>query len=277
MRIAFWQHGAAFALMVADVVIRARRSQILLPMPFQRALVINTCADAASAVTPGRVGGDPVRFVALRRANHSPASIIRLCGSEIAADAVSLVLIGVLLSLAYPAVERQFAASLVETVRSGRGWVAAGIVAAGLSWVISRRFFPGVAANVVASIQGAWREGRDQPAGTMACATALTIAALVARCGILPVLLAGVPGLTLGAVLVGSALLVYGQQLAPTPGGIGAVEIGAVAGFSGIFPSGALALIVVIWRTYALILGSVAGGVLLLRERRMGRRVEAPA
>ena len=277
MRIALWQHGAAFALMLSDIVIRARRSQILLPMPFQRALVINTCADAVSAVTPGRVGGDPVRYVALRRANHSPASIIMLCGSEIAADAVSLALVAILLSLAYPAVERQFATSLVETMRNGRGWVVGAMVIAGVSWAISRRFFPHLAAGVAASLRGAWRESRVRSVGTLARVTALTVGALVARCAILPVLLAGTPGLTLGQVLVGSAVLVYGQQLAPSPGGVGAVEIGAVAGFAGAIPPGALALLVVIWRTYALVLGSLAGGFLLLRERRAARRLEAPA
>jgi uncharacterized membrane protein YbhN (UPF0104 family) len=218
-----------------------------------------------------------VRYLALRRANHSPASILVLCGSEILADAVSLVLIAGVLSLAYHEVERRFATSLLTAVRTGSGWVVAGVAAAIVSGVITRRYLPHAAARVATSVRDAWHEARTQSLGTLARAAGLTVVALVVRCAILPVLLARTPGLTPGQVLLGSAVMVYGQQLAPSPGGVGAVEIGAVAGFAQTVPPGALALLVVIWRTYALVLGSVAGGILLLRERRSAGGFEAPA
>lgn len=276
MRFALWQHCLAFALMLADMVLRAWRSQALLPMPFRRALAVNTCADAASAVTPGRVGGDPVRYVALRRAGHPGASIVMLFGSEIAADAVSLTAIAVILSLWFPGVERRFVASLVSTVRGGWTWVAGLGVLAVVSVLVTRRYLPGIL-TVTQALGGAWREARARPPGALLAALVLTTAALIARCAILPVLLAGVPGLTWGQIILGSAALVYGQQLAPTPAGVGAVEIGAVAGLGAAIHPTALALVLVVWRTYALVLGSLSGAVLLYSYRRasMGSSVAA--
>lgn len=277
MRIALWQHGLAFALVLADMVLRALRTQALLPMPLRRALVANTCADAASAVTPGRIGGDPVRFVVWRRAGHPASSILMVCGSEIAADVVSLVLVGAALSFAFPAVERHFIAALVRTVREGWSWALALVALAVTSVVVTRRFVPQHLVGVTAALREAWHEARTRPPAALIAATLLTIAALVARCAILPVLLIGVPGLSVGQVLVGSAVLVYGQQLAPTPAGIGAVELSAVAGLGGVVPPTALAMVVIIWRAYALVLGSLAGAALLYSYRRasMGSRVAA--
>lgn len=268
MRIALWQHGLAFVLVLADMVLRALRTRVLLPMPLRRALAVNTCADAVSAVTPGRIGGDPVRFVAWRRAGHAPSSILMVCGSEIAADIVSLVLVGIALSWAFPAVERNFAAALVRTVRDGWPWALA---LGGLAWVsvrVTRRYGPRHVVSVTAALREAWQEARARPPAALVAATILTVAALAARCAILPVLLVGVPGLSAGQVLVGSAALVYGQQLAPTPAGIGAVELGAVAGLGGMIHPATLAMVVILWRTYALVLGSLAGAGLLYWYRR---------
>lgn len=277
MSIALWQHGVAFGLVLTDMVLRAFRSQVLMPMPFRRAISVNTCADAASAVTPGRIGGDPVRFLAWRRAGHAPSSILMVCGSEIVADIVSLVLVGIALSWAFPAVERRFGAALVRTARDGWPWALA---LGGLAWgsvLVTRRYVPQHVVSVSAALREAWHEARARSPASLIAATILTIAALVARCAILPVLLVGVPGLGLGQVLVGSAALVYGQQLAPTPAGIGAVELGAVAGLGGVVHPATLAMVVIIWRTYALVLGSLAGAGLLYSYRRASIGSKVPA
>ncbi|HYK09763.1 MAG TPA: lysylphosphatidylglycerol synthase domain-containing protein [Gemmatimonadales bacterium] len=268
MKMALWQHGLAFALVLTDMFLRALRSQVLMPMPLRRALVVNTCADAASAVTPGRIGGDPVRFVAWRRAGHPASSILMLCGSEIAVDAVSLVLVAAILSWWFPVVERQFLNAAFRTLRDGWPWALGFVVLAWISVLVSRRYVPQHVAGAGEALRGAWLEARYRPPTALVAAAALTITALLVRCAILPVLLVGVPGLSVGQVLVGSAALVYGQQLAPTPAGLGAVELGAVAGLGGVIPPAALAMVVIIWRTYALVLGALAGAGLLYSYRR---------
>ena len=67
MRITLAQHLGALALVVADVVVRALRIQQLLAVALGRAIVVNTCGDALAAVTPARLGGEPIRFVGFQR------------------------------------------------------------------------------------------------------------------------------------------------------------------------------------------------------------------
>lgn len=277
MRIALWQHGLAFTLVLADMALRALRTQALLPMPLRRAFAANTCADAVSAVTPGRIGGDPVRFLAWRRAGHPVSSILMVCGSEIAADVVALVLIGAALSFAFPTVERRFIGALFRTVRDGWSWALALVALAVTSVGVTKRLVPQHLVGVTAALRAAWLEARTRPPVALIAATVFTIVALAARCAILPVLLIGVPGLSVGQILIGSAALVYGQQLAPTPAGIGAVELSAVAGLGGVVSPTALAMVVIIWRTYALVLGSVAGAALLYSYRRASTGSRAAA
>jgi uncharacterized membrane protein YbhN (UPF0104 family) len=141
------------------------------------------------------------------------------------------------------------------------------VLLAGASVWGTRRFLPRAFLSARASLGEAWRHARSQRPATLARALGWTVAGFLVRGAVLPVLLARTPGLSLGTVLLRSAVLVYGQQLAPTPGGIGAVELGAVVGFAGRMGPGALALLVVVWRTYTLVLGAVAGAVLLVRAR----------
>src|SRR5438552_923073 len=106
-----------------------------------------------------------------------------------------------------------------------------------------------------------WPHSRRVLAG----ATFLTLISLIARGAVLPVLLASTPGLGAGTVILASALLVYGQTLAPTPAGAGVVELGFLVGLHRI-PAGALPALILLWRAYTLALGVVAGTALLLRE-----------
>ncbi|HEY6807953.1 MAG TPA: lysylphosphatidylglycerol synthase domain-containing protein, partial [Gemmatimonadales bacterium] len=145
--------------------------------------------------------------------------------------------------------------------------IAATLLLAALSVWCTRRYLPRAYGSARTSIAAAWRHARAQRPGTLLRALGWTLGGFLVRGAVLPVLLARTPGLSLGGVLLGSAVLVYGQQLAPTPGGIGAVELGAVVGFGARIGPGALALLVVIWRTYTLALGALAGALLLMRAR----------
>jgi uncharacterized membrane protein YbhN (UPF0104 family) len=188
---------------------------------------------------------------------------------EVAADAVALIAIAIVLSLLFSSAEREFAQSAARLWGGRDAWLVVGgtLLVAVLSVLCTRRLMPRVFRSAQASLGEAWRHARAQRPATLVRALGWTIAGFLVRGAVLPVLLARTPGLSLGEVLLGSAVLVYGQQLAPTPGGIGAVELGAVVGFGGQIGPGALALLVVVWRTYTLALGALAGALLLVRER----------
>src|SRR5258708_30797744 len=66
------RHLAALGLFALDLGVRALRLQLLLPqtrrLTLWSAITVNAYGEAAAALTPGRLGGDPARFLGLRRA-----------------------------------------------------------------------------------------------------------------------------------------------------------------------------------------------------------------
>ena len=261
------QHAAALGLVLLDVVVRALRTRLLLPVAISRVLAVNTCGDAVAALTPGRVGGDPIRYFGYVRAGAPTPAILATFGIEIVADAVVLVSVGILLSLLFPAAVREIVASSLRLVRSPHAWLVIAILALAVagSAVLAHRLLPRGLSRLLVSLGEAWRHARTRSAAVLAGATLLTLASLIARGAVLPVLLAATPGLGAGTVILASALLVYGQALAPTPAGAGVVEVGFLVGLQQI-PAGALPALILLWRTYTLALGVVAGTTLLLRE-----------
>ena len=267
MTISPLQHLAALGLVCADVIVRALRTRLLLPVTISRALAVNTCGDAVASLTPGRVGGDPIRYFGYVRAGAPTPAILATFGIEIVADAVVLVAVGILLSLLFPAAVREIVASSLRLSRSPHAWLVALILALALagSVMLAHRLLPSGLSRLLVSLGDAWHHARTQSPVVLAGATFLTLLSLIARGAVLPVLLAATPGLGAGTVILGSALLVYGQSLAPTPAGAGVVEIGFLVSLHRI-PAGALPALILLWRTYTLALGVVAGTALLLRE-----------
>jgi uncharacterized membrane protein YbhN (UPF0104 family) len=107
---------------------------------------------------------------------------------------------------------------------------------------------------------------RSHPPAVMAAVVALSAVSLGSRAAILPVLLARVPGLEFPDLAVAAFALTSGLLLAPIPAGVGALDLGFVVGFDGRVPPGSLAILLVAWRAYSLVVGALAGAVLLLRE-----------
>ena len=266
MTISPLQHVAALGLVLLDVIVRALRTRLLLPITISRALAVNTCGDAVAALTPGRVGGDPIRYLGYVRAGAPTPAILATFGIEIVADAVVLVAVGILLSLLFPSAVREIVTTSLRLARSPHAWLVVAILALALagSVILAHRLLPRGMSRLLVSLGEAWRHVRTQSPGVLAGATFLTLVSLIARGAVLPVLLAATPGLGAGTVILASALLVYGQTLAPTPAGAGVVELGFLVGLQRI-PAGALPALILLWRTYTLALGVVAGTALLIR------------
>ncbi|MFQ6047623.1 MAG: lysylphosphatidylglycerol synthase domain-containing protein, partial [Gemmatimonadales bacterium] len=86
---------AAASLVVLDALIRAVRIRTLTAHPaslsLSRAVVANAFGDAASALTPARLGGEPMRFVWLTRAGVSGGTAMVALAAERVID-LSLVI-----------------------------------------------------------------------------------------------------------------------------------------------------------------------------------------
>jgi len=273
------QHGLALGLVLLDVLVRGERLRQLVPVPLLRAMAINTSGDALAAITPARVGGEPLRFVALQRSGASAATLLAAFATELLADTVWMVLGLLVLALAFArqaAVLWQRIAHMVTA--PGIIWFGAAAIAAivvvRLAWQSGR-----LPAPVVTSLADGWRIIWTRPFPVVVRVLALTFVSLAARIAILPVLASSVPGVSIPDVIAGSFALQLAQALAPTPGGAGAVELGFMAGFAQAASAAQVTGLLVTWRVYTLALGAIAGGLLILRAgwlRRASTLFETP-
>jgi uncharacterized membrane protein YbhN (UPF0104 family) len=261
-------HIGVLALVALDVVMRALRIRVLLPVPMPQALAITTSSDALAAFTPGRLGGEPLRFMAFRRRGVASRRILAAFGTELVVDAVVLVALAGVFLLGAPRSSRGRLEAVTQAAASG-----------GVSWVVLAALALLVAALALAGRRGwipwrrsrrslaqAWRLMRVQPALIVAVTATLTLASVASRIAILPVLVADWH-LPVGAVLRTSFAMVCGLLAVPTPGGVGAVELGLATGFAGRLGLADLGRLILVWRFYTLALGTAAGGLLLVFRR----------
>jgi uncharacterized membrane protein YbhN (UPF0104 family) len=270
---------AALGLFGADVLVRAVRIRLLVPgtptLTLWQAITLNAYGDAASAVTPARLGGDPARFLGFRRAGVETPRALAGLAVEALIDWALLALAAVALGLAFAdtaaaGVQRLLELATGRTARILVAAVAALVLASGglARWYRRRHPLP-PAGDAAASLWAAWRHARGLGWRTVLVAATLTTLSMIARTAILPVLAAGLPGLDPRAVILGSFALLYGQLALPTPAGAGAVELGFVGGFTETLSPRALAALLIAWRLYTLILGAALGGVLIAYAARV--------
>src|SRR5881409_2061656 len=270
-------HLAALALCAADVVVRAVRLRLLVPgapdLSLWRAVTINAYGDAASAVTPARLGGDPARFLGFRRAGVETPRALAGLALEALIDGVLLAVATVVLGLAFADTAAAGVRHLVTlaTGPKARLLVALVLALAVASAAAARWYRRHIPARAVGSLTGAWQRARRLAWPRVTLAATLTTLSMTLRIALLPVLVAGQPGLATGALVLGSFTLLFGQLALPTPAGAGAVELGFVGGFAGTMSAGALATLLLAWRVYTLILPAALGALLFAREA-LGRR-----
>lgn len=227
------------ALLAVDLLARSLRLHWLLRGAGYRLPVRGLCAsilfgDAAAAVTPMRLGGEPARWLGLM-SGRVPA---RVAAAVLAVEMVSY--------LAVVAISGAAAAwllgagwwadvgpRLAARADDAMPWLVAVIAASAGVWVWARRRRARrpAAASAPAPVRVALRGALGWP---LAVFVPLTLASIAARLAMLPVLaqtLAEPPAP--GVLIMGSFALVYGQLFFPTPGGAGAVELLASAGTAG--------------------------------------------
>jgi uncharacterized protein (TIRG00374 family) len=257
---------AALALVAADLAVRAIRLQVLLGA--QRlarlggAVAVNALGDAASAVTPARLGGEPARVVALARHGVPLGPSVVALGVERVVDLSLAVLVGAAVVVFLGG--RGFADldAIAQRLTTGRAlpWFAAVVVAVVVSAALAIRLRHRLPPVLRRSFRDALGAARALPGRRLAAAVALTAVSMAARVAILPVLLAGAGAL--GPVLpaaVGSFALLYAQLILPIPAGAGGVELGFIAGVSPLLGAAETAALLITWRVYTLILPAGLG------------------
>jgi len=279
-------HAACAALVAADLVARAWRIQWITRglghrIGFGEALTLNAFGDAACAVTPMRMGGEPARLGGLLRARVPAAAGVIAIGLEVlAAWPVTIVAAGWMAwryaptwwSVAGP----QLAAGL------GGAWpwvVAVGAASLGAWWLVRR------SGHRLPRMERPLRRAlvylRRMPVPLLLATAPLSLVNVVARVGVLPVLALALPDPpAMGPLWFGSFALLYAQLVLPTPSGAGAVELGFLHGAAGPL-GGAEASLLLAWRFYTSGVGLLLGLALAVRIygvpalRRLAGRAEA--
>lgn len=244
------------------MLVRAVRLRLLLPgsLSLWQAVTINAYGDAASAVTPGRLGGDPARFFGSWRSGVGTSRAVAGLGVEAVIDWVLLSVAAIVLGLAFADTAAAGARHLLAlaTGPTARWLVAAALLLTAASAAAAHRYRHRIPVRIGTSLAAAWQQARQLGWLTVALAATLTALSMTLRTAILPVLVPGHPG----SIMLGSFVLLYAQLLLPTPAGAGGVELGFVGGFAGTLSAGALATLLVTWRLYTLILPAALGAVL---------------
>ncbi len=276
-------HAAALALILLELGLRAWKIRLLVDpgrrMPLNRVLAVNAYGDAAAAVTPGRLGGDPARFVGFGRCGVEPSARLIGLGSEKVLDGFVLAALGTVLVAVYGgrgmrgALQTLSRLGVQATVAVGVLFVAfLGIGLLGVVWFRRRQ-----AGGMSQPFRKFRKHARSLSAGTWLTAALLTVVGTMARVAVLPVLCVAVaPDVDLGVVALGSFVLLYGQLLMPTPSGAGGVELGFALGFASSLNPPQVATLLIAWRCYTLFLPAGLGGFLLARTvvvRRLAQTV----
>lgn len=258
-------------LMTADMIARTWRVVWLLRgigqnVTFADALILNIFGDAAAALTPARLGGEPARLAGMLRAGVRPEPGVVAIGYEVAAAWPVIIGFGVLLAWAYaPEWLATTGPAFVSAALDMWPWlVAVGLATVLTAWV-ARRVAANWASRIRRPVRRLWSLWRRMPPGPLVASIPMTLVNLVTRTAILPVLaltLADPPAM--GPIALGAFALLYSQLILPTPAGIGGVEFGFLAGAAGSFGQGE-GLLLILWRFYTVGLGAVLGGYFLVR------------
>jgi uncharacterized membrane protein YbhN (UPF0104 family) len=253
------------ALVAIDYVARTIRMQCFAlgvgaRTKFFDIFALNAAGDAASALTPLRAGGEPVRFYGMMAARLSVSDSIAVFAVEGIIEWAVIVAIGGYVGWRFGSEWWQSVhLTLVPRLQHALPFISIIVVIGLLGWMVVHRLLPHVSAQVGGTMKSSLRLATRMPVWVIVVGFLLTAVRVLARVLVLVAVMAtaDVPP-ELGTVLVGSFALLYGQNFVPTPSGAGAVEVGFLGGAAGYTGSDADGLLVM-WRFYTTLTGIILG------------------
>ena len=268
-------HILAILLLAIDCVARAIRIQLATwaaggRVSFPDALRLNLYGEAASSLTPNRLGGEPARFLGMTWSGLRPVTALVALGVEVAAEWPVFGVVAVALAAYYvpdwsEAADRFLTHSLARDLL---GIELIALVVLLIIWGLQRLVRPGAIRH---RVRRQWRVAlahvRRAPWWVLFAGALLTVVSLAARALILPALVwghhANVP--PFGVMFFGSLALLHAPLVVPLPSGGGGIEVAFLSGFAGDFGSGHQVTMLLMWRFYTTILLTILGIYLLVR------------
>jgi uncharacterized membrane protein YbhN (UPF0104 family) len=253
------------ALVAVDLVARAWRIQWIVQglghrIGFWDCFVLNAFGDAACALTPLRIGGEPARLAGMLRSRvPATAAFVAISLEVLAAWPVIIVVGGWLVWRYAPSWWAMAGPRLAQAATDAWPWVALVALVSVLLWWYARRVTSPAVRHVRRPVRRAMVYWRRMPRWPLVASLPLSFLNLATRVAILPVLALTLPDPPeMGPMVLGSFALLYSQLILPTPSGAGAVELGFLGGAAGDLGPGAGWLLLA-WRFYTNGVGVVLG------------------
>jgi len=267
-------HLLALALLAADSVVRAWRIQLAAwtaggRLSFNDAVRLNLYGEAASQLTPNRLGGEPARFLGLTEAGLRPVTAIVAIGVEVAAEWPVFLVAGAALFAHYVPDWRNAARSWLHRHRAG-DLVTIEILALLVLITVYLLQRLARAGFIRHRVRRQWRVAlahvRRAPRWALGAGALLTAVSIAARTVILPALAWGMTDAPpFGDMFYGALALLHAPLVVPLPSGGGGVEVVFLNGFAGDF-GGRQVTMLLLWRFYTAGLLTVLGVYALVRS-----------
>ena len=267
-------HLLALALLGVDCVARAWRIQLATwtaggRLSFRDAFRLNLYGEAASQLTPNRLGGEPARFLGLTEAGLRPVTAIVAIGVEVACEWPVFLLAGAALFAYYVPDWQDAGRSWLRRHRAGE-LVTVEIIALVVLvtvYLLQRLARAGfIRHRVRRQWRVAWAHVRRAPRWALGAGALLTVASIAARALILPALAWGMPGRPpFGQMFYGALALLHAPLVVPLPSGGGGLEVAFLNGFAGDFGAHQVTMLL-LWRFYTAILLTGLGVYALVRS-----------
>lgn len=258
-------HAMCLGLVAVDFLVRAWRIQWIMRglrshLTLTDAFVVNSFGDAANALTPLRLGGEPARLAGLLRVRtRMTAALVGITLEAVASRLVLLAVGGWLIWRFAP----EWWVTAGPGLRAGFArawpWVLLVFVIGVFIWTYTRRVVSPTGPRGRRPARRILVYLRRMPRWPLIASLPLSVIAMATRIAILPVLVLTLPTPpSVGLAIFGSFALLYSQMVLPTPSGAGAVELGFLEGAVGQLGEGQ-AWILVAWRFYTNGIGVVLG------------------
>ena len=267
-------HLLSLALLAVDCVVRAWRIQLAAwtaggRLSFNDAFRLNLYGEAASQLTPNRLGGEPARFLGLTEAGLRPVTAIVAIGVEVAAEWPVFLLAGAALFAHYVPDWRDAARSWLQRHRAG-DLVTIEIVALVVLITVYLLQRLARAGFIRHRVRRQWRVAlahvRRAPRWALGAGALLTAVSIVARTLILPALAWGMKDAPPFAdMFYGALALLHAPLVVPLPSGGGGIEVVFLNGFAGDFGDRQVAMLL-LWRFYTAGLLTALGVYALVRS-----------
>ncbi len=267
----FQAHLLCLVLVTADLIARAWRIQWIVrglghQLTFRDAFILNAFGDAACALTPLRIGGEPARLGGMLRSRVPATAAFVAISMEVLAAWPVVIACAVWLAWQYaPAWWAVAGQQLGNTARTAWPVVVAIVILSVIAVQFARRVASPAKHQVRRPIRRVMVYWRRMPLWPIVASVPMSFINVVTRVAILPVLALTLPNPpAIGPVALGSFALLYSQLILPTPSGAGAVELGFLGGAAGDL-GGSQAWLLVAWRFYSNGIGVILGILLAVQ------------